>query len=178
MIVRLTRRQYGRVIEVVEPALAAEQWRKALKEWWYADVSSAAKHRVDVAMPALGWKRVADVMFDHCFDNRGMRSKGVRTTDLNAMKAIRRALNVRETHPALHGIGAIGMIGELVPAWTMTQGQDGKPHYSPYPLVGENFVVLAPESHSVRNQTVTTWVPSKRSPERRLLNPDEHWRFF
>lgn len=177
MIVRLTRRQYKRVLEVVEPEMKAEEWRKALVEWWYADVSDASKHRVDVAMPAIGWKRVWDVMFDHCFDNRGMRSKGVRTTDLNATKSIRRALNAREVHPALFGIGAIGMIGELVPAWTLT-GLATEAAYSPYPHVGENFVVLAPESHKVRGQTVTKWVVAPRSPERRLLNPAEHWRFF
>ena len=83
MIVRLTRRQHGRVLEIVEDQMP-ERWRAGVLEWGQADITDASKHRVDVAMPAIAWRRVWDVMFDHCYDNRGMRTKGVRTTDLNA----------------------------------------------------------------------------------------------
>jgi hypothetical protein len=175
MIVRLTRRQHKRVAEIVADQMG-ERWRSGVLEWIEQDVSDAAKHRVDVAMPAIAWRRTWDVMFDHCFDNRGMRTKGVRVTDLNATKAIRRGLNVREVHPALSRTGAIGMIGELVPAWKLIE-TEGSMLYTPYPRQGMQFVVLAPESREVGRQRVTQWVEAPRAPERPLLDESNHWRF-
>ena len=143
MIVRLTRRQHGRVCEIMSAEMD-ERFIEATLEWLTEDVVGSSKHRVDVAMPAIAWKRVWDAMFDHCYDNRGMRSKGVRSTDLNALKQIRLALNVRETHPALSGISAIGMIAEVIPAWS-NRGVGG---YSPYPL-DQRFKILMPQHHQM-----------------------------
>jgi hypothetical protein len=153
-----------------------ERWREGVLGWMDRDVTDAAKHRVDVAMPAIAWKRTFETMFDHCFDNRGMRTKGVRSTDLNATKSIRRALNVRECHPALSRTGAIGMIGELVPAWRL-EVPEASTFYAPYPRLGLPFVILAPESRQVRNQKVTLWVEAPRAPERPLLSEASHWPF-
>lgn len=177
MIVRLTRRQYGRVIEIVLDQMTNERWRDGVAEWWASDVADASKHRVDVAMPAIAWKRVWEVLFDHCFDHRGMRTKGVRATDLNAAKSIRRALNVREQHPCLSARGAVGFIAEVVPAWRLDVLDHGFAH-SPYPLPGLPFVILCPESRQVRGQKVTQWVESVRAPERPLLDERQHWKFM
>ena len=175
MIVRLTRRQHKRVLEIVEDQMS-ERWRDAVLDWGYQDVTDASAHRVDVAMPAVAWKRVWDLLFDHCYDHRGMRTKGVKTTDLNAMKSIRRSLNAREVHPALSRTAAIGMVGELVPAWRFDEPQHGM-LYSPYPVVGAPFVILAPETREMKLQRVTQWVEATRLPQRRLLDPAEHLRF-
>ena len=174
MIIRLTRRQHGRVLEIVDDQMP-ERWRTGVLEWGSEDITDAAKHRIDVGMPAIAWKRVWETMFDHCFDNRGMRTKGVRTTDLNAAKSIRRGLNVREVHPALSRVAAIGMVSELIPAWRLDPGD--RTFYDPYPHAGLPFVVLAPERRSVRGQTVTQWVESRHLPQRRMLDPAEHFRF-
>lgn len=176
MIVRLTRRQYGRVIEIILDQMPNDRWRDGVAEWWAGDVTDASKHRVDVAMPAIAWKRVWEVLFDHCFDHRGMRTKGVRATDLNAAKAIRRALNVREIHPALAHVAALGMISELIPAWRLEEGE-AHAAYDPYPRVHRPFVVLAPERRTLRGQVVTQWVESNHLPQRRMLDPAEHIRF-
>ena len=173
MIVRLTRRQHGRVCEIMLAEMD-ERFIEATVEWLTEDVVDSSKHRVDVAMPAIAWKRVWDVMFDHCYDNRGMRSKGVRSTDLNALKQIRLALNVRETHPALSGISAIGMIAEVIPAWRPLDGQAD----SPYPVPNGRFLVLAPQHHQMSKQRITTWVPSNKHPEREILTEAEHRRFL
>jgi hypothetical protein len=175
MIVRLTRRQHGRLLELVDDQMS-QRWRDGVLEWATRDVVDASSHRVDVAMPAIAWKRVWGVLFDHCFDHRGMRSKGVRVTDHNAMKAVRRSLNVRESHPALSGVAAIGVISELIPAWRLEPPQGGY-RYSPYPVAGQPFVVLAPTARQIRRQRVTQWVEAPRMPERPILDDREHWRF-
>ena len=173
MIVRLTRRQHGRVYDIVSGEMD-RRFIEATLEWLAEDVVSSSKHRVDVAMPAIAWKRVWDAMFDHCYDNRGMRSKGVRSTDLNALKQIRQALNAREMHPALSGISAIGMIAEVIPVWNnpVVGGC-----YSPYPL-DQRFKILMPEHHAMSGQRVTTWVESDRRPNRKILREREHARFM
>lgn len=163
-------------MEVVEDQMSNQRWREGVIEWMTSDVTDASSHRVDVAMPAIAWKRVWDVMFDHCFDHRGMRTKGVKTTDLNAAKAIRRALNVREIHPALAHVAALGMISELIPAWRLEPGESHRT-YDPYPRIGRPFVVLAPERRAVRGQVVTQWVESNHLPQRKMLDPAEHFRF-
>lgn len=176
MIVRLTHRQHKRVMEIVGDQMT-ERWRDGVLGWFGRDVQDAATHRVDVSMPAIAWKRVWEVMFDHCFDNRGMRSKGVRVTDLNAAKAVRRALNARELHPALQGQGAIGFIAEIVPVWVLEGGKAGFT-YTPYPERDLRFVILAPESREVRRQKITAWVPTKLVIERPILDEREHFRFL
>lgn len=177
MRVRLTRRQFERVDELVSHALRApNEVSLAFQEWWGRDIAEAAKLRVDVAMPAAGWRVVEAVLFDHCFDERGFRSKEVRSTDLNAIKAIRRAMNARENHPALYRRGAIGMISEMIPAWRLDKRADGAA-YSPYPIEDTEFVVLAPEFRTVRTKRTTLWVEAPVAGRLHLFDAYEHWRF-
>ena len=175
MIVRLTRHQQHRLMEIVGDQMS-ERWSEGVLAWLTQDVADASGRRVDVAMPAIAWKRVWDVLFDHVFDNRGMRSRGVKVSEMNAIKAVRRGLNVREVHPALSGAGAIGFVAELVPAWRYLEPEGGFT-YSPYPLAGLPFVILAPESRRVQHQKVTAWVPMSAVPDRPLLIEAEHLRF-
>ena len=141
--------------------------------WFQPFVRQPLQH----VLPAIAWSRVRDVMFDHCYDQRGFRSKSVKVSDLNAMKAIQHGVNVRTVHPALSRISAIGMVGELVPAWKLYVPVEGGPTYSPIPAEGV-FVVLAPETSSRHGQKLTTWVEAKRPLERPLLDEAEHRRFM
>lgn len=176
VMVRLTLRQHGRVQEIVADQMS-ERWRAAALEWMQADVNPGAKHRVDVVMPTIAWMRVRDVLFDHCYDNRGFRTKGVRTTDLNALKSIQQAVNVRTCHPGLHGIAAIGHVAEIIPAWKLTvPAEDGRA-YASIPAEG-SFVILAPEARKVgAHQTITSWVEAILPLERPLLDEAQHLRF-
>jgi hypothetical protein len=178
VIVRLTVRQTGRVRDLVAEALGESQRCETFLQWWDRDSSMASKHRVDTVMPAMGWRMVEGVMFDHCFDERGFRAKErVRATDINALKSIRRALNVRENHPALFQRGAIGLIPELVPAWKFPSPDASGKMYSPYPVSPLQFVVLAPESRVVQTKQTTLWVEALRPRELPLLDENNHWAF-
>lgn len=175
---RLTNRQRERVGKLVEDALQGRPAESAFLEWWAREMYVASKHRVDMVMPASGWRLIEGVMFDHCFDERGFRAKErVRSTDLNALKSIRQGLNVRENHPALYQRGAIGLISELIPAWKFLAPDASGRCYSPYPVPTLPFVVLAPESRTVRTKQTTLWVQAKRPSELPLLNEANHWQF-
>ena len=175
MIVRLTNRQRGRVGELVEAADPPQLL--AFLEWYGRDCYTASKHRVDLAMPAIAWRLVEHVMFDFCFDGKGFKSRDVRNTDLNALKSIRRALNAREAHPALTNTGAIGLVGELIPAWRFPTPEASGKEYVPYPAPTMPFVILAPESRTVAGKQTTQWVEAVRPTELPLLDEREHLRF-
>jgi hypothetical protein len=178
MIVRLTVRQTGRVRDIVAATLGETAKGETFAEWWDRDHSAASKHRIDTVMPAVAWRMVESIMFDHCFDERGFRAKErVRTTDLNALKSIRRALNARENHPALYQRGAIGMISELIPAWRFPAPDASGKMYSPYPALALPFVVLAPESRVVQTKQTTLWSEASRPRELPLLDEQSHWPF-
>jgi len=178
VIVRLTHRQRARVFALTVEALASDPRLGSFIIWYDFDYSIASKHRVDTVMPAIVWRLVEDKMFDHCFNERGFRAKDVKTTDLNALKAIRRALNARENHPALSRRGAIGYIAELIPAWKFPSADASGRWYSPYPVPGMEYVVLAPETRVVNLQTTTLWTEATRLPDRALLDPDQHRLFI
>lgn len=179
MIVRLTNRQRDRVGPLVTEALAGRGRQEPFLEWWGRETYVASKHRTDIVMPASAWRMVEGVMFDHCFDERGFRARDrVRSTDINALKLIRQALNVRENHPALHQRGAIGLIPELIPAWKFAAPDASGRCYSPYPVPTLPFVVLAPESRTVRTKQTTLWVEAKRPSELPLLDERNHLAFI
>lgn len=160
------------VEEITLQSKVAKPFVPAFEEWFGRDVQVAAKHRYDIAMPAAAWRVVGTALFDHCYDSRGFRIRKLRVSESNALKAVRGSLNVREAHPALSGIGAIGMIGELIPAWTHEN------RFSPYPIAGESFVVLAPTTIKLGSgRQATKWVATHLYDRGPMLDPDEHWRF-
>ena len=172
MIVRLTNHQHRKLIETL-----GDQ-KPAISEWLSRDVQTSSLKRVDVAMPAIAWLQLYEIVFDWCYDVRGMRRHGVRGWTMTACKNIRLGLNVREGHPALFNAGAIGQIPELIPAWRLLAKDDRGRHYTPYPEPGLHFTVLAPTTRKVGGEKVTVWVESKQSPHRPLLDEQEHWRFL
>ena len=97
--------------------------------------------------------------------------------DHTAFKSIRRALNVRESHPALSRTGAIGMISELIPAWKFPEPDGSGKFYTPYPTPTMQFVILAPEMRTVAGRKTTQWVEATQPFEYPLLSEGEHLRF-
>jgi len=181
MIVRLTHRQLQVVANAATETSDTPARAQAFCDWVSRDLTSASGHRYDLAMPAIAWKLIADELFDQCYDARGFRTKKLKVSQLNALKAVRAAVNARESHPALSGIGAIGVIPEIIPAWKLiASGDDGK-LYSPYPSTARQFVVLMPTTlplGSGRKATKWTEVAATRLPERPLLDESEHVRFL
>jgi len=172
VIVRLTVKQRKMIEEITLQSKLAAPFRQPLQEWFERDVQVASKHRYDIAMPAAAWRVVAESLFDYCYDSRGFRARRLRVSEINALKAVRSSLNVREAHPALSGIGAIGMIPELIPAWT------NENRFSPYPLPHESFLVLAPTTIKLGSRRVATkWIATDGPVRGPVLDPDEHWRF-
>ena len=176
MIVRLTNRGRERVWQRVLES--DTRYKEALSDWWFVDYTVASKHRVDTVMPAIAWKIVEEIMFLHCFDLRGFVARDrAKSSDLTAIKTIRRALNARENHPALSRRGAIGQISELLPVWTIDPDTDS--YYTPYPITGGRFAILAPEIRTVDLKTTTLWVEvAGRVPQLRILDRHEHERFL
>jgi hypothetical protein len=176
VIVRTTNRQRERTWQLIERANPPQL--AALDRWWNMDFTQASKHRVDTVMPYIAWELVEAILFAHCFNQRGFRSKDVKSTDLAALKAIRRSLNARETHPALYKRGAIGYINELIPAWK-TPGPDEQGRwYKPRPVQAGEFVILAPETRTVDLKTTTLWAEvAGRIPRLQVLDESEHLIF-
>lgn len=173
MIVRLTVGQANAVNRAVASARRDLWLLERLSAWLGLDVVRASKHRLDVAMPAIAWRAVEDILFDACYDERGFRRQGTKVTLLNASKVVRRSLNAREQHPALSRKAAMGMISEMIPAWRFPGPEASGKLYSPYPSEALKFTVLAPEVVVVKGQRVTKWVESAASIDRRLLLCEE-----
>lgn len=173
MIVRLTRQQHKATGLIIE-----RTGQQHLLWTFNRDVSDASRHRIDVAMPAVAWRLVEEILFDACFDQRGFKNKDVKTTWMNSVKTVRAAINVRENHPAFTGTAAIGVISEMIPVWSLMAPNSRKHVWSPYPVNGGRFTVLAPTLISVRGAKATKWVASDNSVGRRwLLEESSHLEF-
>jgi hypothetical protein len=141
------------------------------------DITPASRHRVDVAMPAIAWRMLEELLFDYCFDQRGFHRKEIKTTVTNTLKAVRGAMNVRENHPALTGTAAMGSISEWIPVWERL-APNRKQVWSPYPISYTRFTILAPTTISQRGHKLTKWVDSPDTVGRRwLLTEKEHLAF-
>lgn len=106
--------------------------------------------RVGVTLPAVGWRRVYEVMIDAVYNSRGNKRREVTSPAVGALRDIRTALNFRERHPAMKGKGMLGWKADIFPAWVDGDG------FSPYPN-GDRFVILLPMYHRLSGRRVTTW---------------------
>jgi hypothetical protein len=126
-------------------------------------------------MPAIGWKRIEQMVFDHCYDHRGFRNRRVRDSDLRMLRSMTDAVNIREHHPALMKVGSIGFVAELIPAWKLHGPDDKGRMYSPYPELQSEFVVLAPHWAERSRRQITYWTEEDRAREMPLLDETNHW---
>lgn len=174
MNVRLTVRQHARLSLIVKAA-TGPRWR--LFEPWLAAPQQASKHRVDVVAPAIAWKQIDVIMFDHCFDDVGYRAKTAALSEIRAYQAVLRGLSARRNHPALFRQAALDAICEWIPAWTITGNRE--PRYSPFPEKDptSRFVVLAPDLQHRWGRQYVSWVETEPVDDRPLLTEATHLAF-
>jgi len=168
MWVRLTRNSYNAVLNSV--ALDA-----AVAEALMAEVVPSRKTMLDVEAPYAAWKFAASQLRRRAFGPRGGRLSTVPHGVHTSLQVITRALNYMDTHPALRDVGVLGWAVEEIPAWR-TGDEDLR--YSPYPIPGNEFVMLLPTWVMVERQKATQWVP-RSSGQGRLAHEQLHlalWR--
>jgi len=169
MIVRLTRQQHRACKRY---AVADEN----VVEWLDRDVTDASKNRVDVAMPAVGWLVMRNLLFPQVYSVKGFQRKEAPLTASRALSSIQASLNIREKHPALRRAGAIGIHRDILPVWRLPQ-QSTDFLYSPYPGAG-TFMVLMPEHITEGGQRLTVWHESFSHPKAVLLEESTHLVFL
>jgi hypothetical protein len=150
MIVRMTRQQSSAIQKVVAHKLSMPQ-AKLVMSAFEENTTTASKHRVDVMMPACYWRGIENVLFDTVYDVRGFKVRDIGGPLTRGHRAIRAALNVRESHPALLNIAVLGRVHELLPVWNNVE-------YSVYPTQNSTFSVLAPTVVKIGANEVTKWV--------------------
>jgi hypothetical protein len=124
-----------------------------------------AKGRHEVAMPAIGWRTLADRLVTEAFHPSGRHRKTRNTTDgvpatRQAAQKIERALAALVSHPALRGEAVRGQSGEIVIAWPHSSGR-----WTPYPLPGTEPSFLCPHLADLPQiGVVTQWFPQPSPP--------------
>jgi hypothetical protein len=161
MIVRMTRQQSNAVLKVGSDKLSPQQGG-ILVATFEENLTTASAHRVDVMMPACYWRELENVLFDTVYDVRGFKVRDISGPIVRGHRAIRAALNVRETHPALFGKGALGRMHEMIPVWKNDK-------YSVYPTHSAEFTILAPTAVEVGQGVVTKWVEAPQLVGTRLI---------
>ncbi len=131
--------------------------------------SRTAKGAHYVAMPAAGWRSLADILVQEAFHPSGRHRKtrnaadGVSATRQAAVK-IERALATTLMHPAMQNEATVGTSGEILVGWRQQKG------YSLYPIPGVAPSFLCPYYAEMAGVgTVTMWRPQASPP---ILVPD------
>lgn len=136
--------------------------------WWWIDRTSVSDGiMVDVTMPPIGWRTLADAIPQHAFGPLGGRKQ--KTESLAAgLRRISLSLAVLESHPAFKFQGLRGRHFEMFVAW----GE------SPYPRLQAEPSMLLPHPREVGGIVMTEW---RRHYSAHgygdLFEPEFHWRF-
>jgi hypothetical protein len=167
----MTRQQSHAVLKVGAEKLSPHQ-AGMLVATFGDNLTTASAHRVDVMMPACYWRELENVLFDTVYDVRGFKVRDIGGPIVRGHRAIRAALNVRETHPALFGKGALGRMHEMLPVWKNDK-------YSVYPTHSAEFTILAPTAVEIGQGLVTKWVEAPQLVgSRPILSEATHLAFY
>jgi plasmid stabilization system protein ParE len=114
----------------------------------------------DVAMPAVGWRKLADRLLREAFHPSGRHRKTRNAKDghaatRQAAQKIERALASIVTHPAMRRQAQAGTSGEVLYVWRTANGP-----YIPYPARDAVPMFLVPSYSEVAGVgPITTWSP-------------------
>jgi hypothetical protein len=116
---------------------------------------------VDVEAPYVAWKHVHGLLYRRTFTRRGgIQSQTMFTT----LKRVTKELNYIETHPALMGLAMFEWQPDIFPVWKMDTDHLGR-IYSPAPLPGHQFVILAPIWERPEGEPrLTRWLERPSAP--------------
>lgn len=148
MIVRLTLRQFA-FAEYAASKLDLDLYRP-----WLDDAQRAAKTRMDIRLPYVGWLCLANFGFDLVYTDRGFR-RTVPESYVRGLQAINYALALHGGSPAFKSAAAFGIQATVYPAWFRHDGI-----LWPAPLDEAEFCLLWPQTERDPARGVwTTWSP-------------------
>jgi hypothetical protein len=141
------------------------------REWACDFLDLYAHHRtsivwVDAYAPAVLWRRTRDVLAAGLYERRSFPSPPDKVTARKALQRIARAVALREHHPALRQMLAVGEQNEIIPAWWTGD------RWSPYPD-GSIFKLFTPTTSTMKGRVsglVTRWSPQDPT----LWTPSPH----
>ncbi|HEY5727843.1 MAG TPA: hypothetical protein VIV08_04450 [Acidimicrobiia bacterium] len=95
-------------------------------------------------MPAIGWQQTLAALLELSVGPLGGNRKDARHAALKARERIAEALNVYGAHPALYGVGMVGLYSDVLPVWQRPDVRAPARLYDILPMGGESFVHLVP----------------------------------
>lgn len=138
-------------------------------------------HTWAIEAPYVGWDLVRRELFDRCYTSTGAVVRRQSRSYLTLMRRVVQAMNAVDRHPALRGAGLPGHgPAAMYPAWRRDEVDQFGRLWSPLPIVGNEFVLLAPQRDQVSGIAVTLWAPDAEGLARDWHLADEtvHLRLF
>ena len=114
MIVELTTAQVEAVTEALERCglgWATEKWSPL----WTLRGGRTATY--ECLMPAIGWQQTLAALLELSVGPLGGNRADARHAALKARERIAEGLNVYGAHPALYGVGMVGLHSDVLPVW-------------------------------------------------------------
>lgn len=159
MIVRLTRKQSDH-LEAIGTGRHAD--------WIRNQTRGVTNRMVDIAMPPIGWKTLADTIPEYAFGPLGGRRGDTHCLGA-ALRRVSQVLARAEAHPALKDLAVPGRYFEWFLAWGP----------SPYPDARYEPAVMVPETSAQGGIVMTLWRRDyDLRPISALLQVCEHWAFL
>lgn len=165
MIVRLTPQQHAACLDVAT---------KKMYDWLDRGKKVSAR-RIDVTMPPIGWRQLANALMGRAFTVHGQRAGTSKVSPScgTALRKITKGLNELEAHPAFRGLSVPGVLTTAVLGWPLDEDR-----WSPYPTGSEAPVLFEPHRKRVQGLTVTYWqtaIPGEWLPP--VLRPESSYLF-
>lgn len=158
MIVRLTVTQRDNIASVATPLH---------EQWLYGHAERKSTNMLDISMPPIGWRTLADEIPQHAFGPMGGRCDGMATYGAG-LRRISKQLAILESHPAFRTAGLPGMHFEMFLVW----GD------SPYPKLDAEPSMLIPHPSTTGGIVMTEWRRHYAGHGYGdLYEPEVHWAF-
>ena len=142
---------------------ACRQWGTARHKQYLTGNRERTKAGHDVAMPAIGWRTLADRLRSQAYHPSGRRRathvrREAAPGTMAALQKIEWTLMSLQGHPAVNGLAVEGTSGDVVVAWR-DHAHDG---WSIYPIDGVEMELLVPvyekRTFTEFEMPITRWV--------------------